>query len=81
MEDKKMKAKCIDLTGRLVIPQPVRVAAGINSGDPLDIYEENGRIIIVPLHSNCAFCGSEENLLEFNDKKICKKCLDTLKKL
>lgn len=75
-----MRPRGIDEVGRLVIPKPIRNALGINAGDDLDIYTEDNKIVIEKRNLGCAFCGKEEALMGFKGKKICKTCLDELKK-
>jgi AbrB family looped-hinge helix DNA binding protein len=38
----------IDAAGRLVIPKPIRQAAGLRPGMPLDVRWQDGRIEIEP---------------------------------
>jgi AbrB family looped-hinge helix DNA binding protein len=38
----------IDKAGRVVIPKPVREAAGLRAGMPLDVRESNGVVEIEP---------------------------------
>lgn len=74
-----MKRK-IDPMGRLVIPKPLRETAGINLGDELEIYNEDNRIIIEKLNPCCALCGSEEELLLFKGRNLCKTCISEIKR-
>lgn len=72
--------KKIDTLGRVTIPAQIRKNLNLNKGDNVDIYEDNGNIVIKKLNNCCVFCGSTDNLTEYNHKHICGNCLDNLKK-
>ena len=42
--------------------------------DPIEIYVDDTSIILKKFEPNCVFCGSTEDLVEFKDKLVCKKC-------
>ena len=64
----------IDELGRIVIPKEMRRKMGIQSNDPVEIYVDDDKIILTKYAPSCIFCGSEENLLVHQDKKICTAC-------
>lgn len=55
----------IDALGRVTLPAQIRHKLGMDKGDSVDIFEDNGKIIIKT---------------EYNHKHICSNCLDNLKK-
>jgi transcriptional pleiotropic regulator of transition state genes len=69
----------IDELGRIVIPKEIRTKMEIGSSDPVEIYVDGEKIILVKHNPNCHFCGSEHNLTEFKGKNVCSSCLDELK--
>lgn len=69
----------IDKTGRLVISKDIRNHLNIKPGDILQIEADDECITIKKAESKCVFCNSLENLVEFNQKYICKDCLAKLK--
>ena len=69
----------IDELGRLVLPKELRNTMQIQSGDPVEIYVEEDRIILKKYQPVCIFCGSPEDLIDFGDKKVCKACVDGMK--
>lgn len=74
-------ARKVDELGRIVLPIELRKALDINEKtDSLEIYVEDGRIILEKLYPKCTFCGSKEELEDFKGKKICAACLADLKK-
>ena len=71
----------IDELGRIVVPKSLRKKMNINCGDPLEIYVNDGCIILKKSPCSCHFCSSKEELVDFKDKKICKSCLEEIKGL
>ena len=73
--------RAIDKVGRIVIPKEIRNSFRIKEGDPLEIFTDNNRIILQKYEPACMFCASAEDVVEFGDKRICKKCIDKIKNL
>lgn len=71
----------IDELGRFVLPVEIRRAMDINVKDALEIYTEEGRIILQKYQPSCCFCKNANDILMFEDKRICRECLDKLKAL
>ena len=68
----------IDSLGRVVIPMEIRENLGIETKDLLEFSLEGDRIILKKICDTCIFCGAEGELVEFEGKKLCKKCLQKL---
>ena len=64
----------VDELGRVVIPIEIRNQFNIAEKDPIEIYVEGSSIILKKFEPNCIFCGNTKNLLNYNDKLICKNC-------
>lgn len=71
----------IDELGRFVLPVEIRRALGINLKDYLEIYTENGRIILEKHQPACLFCGNAEDNVVFEGKRLCRACLEKLKNI
>ncbi len=69
----------IDELGRLVLPKELRNTFQIQHDDPIEIYVEDDCIILKKYQPTCIFCGSAEDLTEFNDKRVCTRCIEGLK--
>ena len=69
----------VDELGRIVIPKEMRKKMDIANSDPVEIYVEGDKIILTKYHPSCSFCGSEEGVVEFKNKKICHSCLNEIK--
>lgn len=74
--------RAIDELGRIVLPMELRKTMNISSGDKLEIHvDEEGQIILSKHQCTCSFCRSNEDIINFEGKCICKKCISELKKL
>lgn len=71
----------VDELGRVVLPIELRNKLGIQEKDPLEIYVDGSSIILKKYESNCIFCGGSKDLIEYNDKLVCKKCIEKINKL
>ena len=69
----------VDELGRFVLPAELRQELGIEIKCPLEIYTENGRIILQKQQSSCIFCGSSEKVVSFGEKLICSDCVEKIK--
>ena len=69
----------IDELGRIVVPKDMRMKMDIASSDPVEIYVEGNKIILTKYHPCCNFCGSENDVVNFKGKKICRECLEEIK--
>lgn len=73
--------KSIDSLGRLVIPNEIRHSLEIGPNDKVEIFLEGDKIVIKKHVPSCIFCGSDEGLADFAEKKICKSCAAKIGKL
>lgn len=71
----------VDELGRFVLPIEIRRALDIKEKDALEIYTEEGRIILQKYLPACFFCSEADDLITFEGKRICRHCLEKLKKL
>lgn len=79
METKSAFRK-IDELGRIVIPIDIRRKLGVNNGESLEIALQNDTVILKKHQETCIFCFGSENLVQFEGKLVCAKCLEKLKK-
>lgn len=71
----------VDALGRVVIPMEIRENLNINPKDILDISVQGNQIILTKQESACVFCNNTEDLVAFENKKVCKACLSKLSDL
>ena len=69
----------IDELGRVVLPIETRKSLDIAAGDGVEIFVEKDRIILKKYEPACIFCGDADDVVVYNDKKICRKCLKELR--
>ena len=71
----------VDALGRVVIPMEIRENLDIKPKDLLDISVEGDKIVLSKPQNKCVFCGGDDDLVIFEDKKVCKACLNKLSNL
>lgn len=70
----------IDSVGRIVIPKQLRKELGmLEEGCKVELFSDGKQIILKKSESDCIFCKSETDLVEFEGKYICKSCMDKIK--
>ena len=71
----------VDDLGRFVLPIEIRRSLDIKENDALEIFTDENHIILKKYLPACTFCGEAENIVLFEDKRICRRCIDRLKAL
>ena len=69
----------VDELGRIVLPKELRRTMDIKDRDALEIFTEDGNIILRKYEPSCVFCNSMEDVVLFCDKRVCRSCLNKLK--
>ncbi len=69
----------IDDLGRIVLPISIRQTMDISSGDPIEIFVDNGKVMLQKYQPACVFCNNAEDIVYFNGKRICENCLAKIK--
>ena len=82
MKDSGITRK-IDELGRVVIPIELRRALDISEKDFIQIYTEEDKIILKRHSKSCLFCtnNTEDELIEYKGKPICKSCVEGMPKV
>ncbi len=70
----------VDELGRLVLPKELRKHLNIDNQTPVEITSEDDKIIIRRFNPRCIFCNDEADIVVFKGKKLCRACLDALRK-
>ncbi|WP_337399959.1 AbrB/MazE/SpoVT family DNA-binding domain-containing protein [Congzhengia sp.] len=68
----------VDELGRIVLPIELRRTLDIAVKDALEIYVDEGTIILKKYEPSCIFCGNSKDVISFKGKNICPKCLEEL---
>ena len=71
----------VDELGRIVLPSEIRQSMDIKVKDPLEIFTDGDRIILQKYTPSCIFCNNVDNVVMFEEKRICKECLAKMKSL
>lgn len=72
-------ARKIDQLGRVVLPAEVRREFGIRPGDLVEISVDSGAIVLSKVEDRCVFCSSQDALVEFSGKLVCRVCVLALR--
>lgn len=71
--------RIVDSMGRFVIPMELRRTLDIEDNkDALEVFVEDDKIILRKYSPSCIFCKSLDDIVEYNEKKICKECVEKL---
>ena len=70
----------VDELGRVVIPIELRNKFNIKIKDPIEIFVDGSSIVLKKYEPNCIFCGGTKNLINYNEKLICEKCIGKIAK-
>lgn len=73
--------KSVDELGRIVLPKKMRESLEIDIRDKVEIFVEGDRIILKKYVPSCIFCGSDQDVVLFCEKRLCRNCLDSLKQI
>ena len=71
--------RTVDSVGRFVIPMELRRKLNItDNDDALEVFVDEDKIILRKYSPSCIFCKSLDGIIEYNDQKICKECVEKL---
>lgn len=68
----------VDELGRVVLPIELRNRFEITEKDPMEIFVDGSCIILKKHEPFCVFCEDTKNLVNFQGKLVCKKCINKL---
>lgn len=71
----------IDELGRVVIPKELRKVFQIKNKDAMEIFVDDGMIVLKKYEPACVFCGEADNLINYEGKTVCSKCVDQMKEM
>ena len=69
----------VDELGRIVLPIEIRKTLDIQQKDAIEIFTDEDRIILQKYQPACLFCGSMEDIVYFNGKRVCAHCISKMK--
>lgn len=68
----------IDDLGRIVLPIELRRVLDIDKDSSLEIYVDNDSIILKKYQPACIFCGSSDDVVQYQGRNICAKCREAI---
>lgn len=71
----------VDELGRVVLPIELRRTLDINEKDSLEIFVDGSQIMLKKYEPACIFCQSNDDVIIYGGKNICKACLTEMTKL
>ena len=71
----------IDELGRIVLPIELRNKMDIKTKDSVEIFVDEDKIVLKKYTPACVFCGSADDVVSYNNKLICRKCIEELTNL
>ena len=70
----------VDELGSIVLPIETRKRLDLGPKDPVEIFVEKDRVVLKKYEPCCIFCGDADDVIMYKDKRICRSCLEELKK-
>ena len=71
----------LDELGRITLPIELRRTLNVSERDPLEIFVEEGKIILQKYEPTDIFNGNKDNLVDYCGKKVSKESIMELAKL
>ena len=71
--------RAIDELGRVVVPKELRRTMNIDTGDTMEIFTSEDKIILRKYRPGCVLCDNVDNLHTFNGKPVCATCISKIK--
>ncbi len=76
-----MRSKKITKAGGITIPKQFRSELGIFSGHVVDVEVVNDSIVLTKHISTCKLCGTNENVINYKELEVCKKCIENMQEV
>lgn len=73
--------RAFDSLGRISIPKDYRNIYNLSEKAEVEIFIDNGCILLKPVSKSCFVCGKENGLLSCKAKHICKSCYKEIVKV
>ena len=68
----------LDELGRIVLPMEIRTKFNINPKDALEIFIDGDKIVLKKYEPCCIFCGNVFDNILYQEKRVCRKCIEKL---
>lgn len=72
----------VDSYGRFVFPAELREQLGVKeNGGAFEVFVDENSIILRKYEPACCFCGSADDIVQYENRNICKCCGEKIAKL
>ncbi|HHT97514.1 MAG TPA: AbrB/MazE/SpoVT family DNA-binding domain-containing protein [Clostridiales bacterium] len=71
----------LDALGRITLPIELRRTLDVSERDPLEIFVDEGKVVLQKYEPTDIFNGNKENLVEFHGKRVSKDSIIELAKI
>lgn len=68
----------IDPVGRIVLPMDLRNRLGLQNKAFVEFYQDGQSIVLRKYHPACIFCDNTDDILRYEEKIICRACIEKL---
>ena len=69
----------VDELGRIVLPKELRMTLNINEKDPLEIFvDDDRRIILKKYEPSCIFGNGINDITSFKGHNVCRDCMQKI---
>lgn len=68
----------VDELGRIVLPIELRRTLDIAEKDSLEIYVDDGSIVLRKYQPACIFCDNAKDIVTYKGKNVCPECIEAL---
>ena len=70
----------VDEQGRILLPMEVRRGLELRCGDEVEMVLDGGTLMLRKFQPSCIFCGGTEQMVIYEDRYICQRCMQNLRK-
>ena len=64
----------VDALGRVVLPMELRKQLELETGDALEIFTEDNKVILKKYQPACIFCGNARDISSYKERNVCESC-------
>jgi len=68
----------VDNFGRISIPFRLRKRMKINDNQPIEIFFDDDKLILMKKDERCIFCDETDNLVKYKYRLLCESCLENI---
>lgn len=70
----------LDEQGRILLPLEMRRSLELQCGDQVEMVQDGSAVILRKFQPSCVFCGGTEQMVSYEGRHICGRCMMNLRK-